>query len=59
MMGEVLQKPGIRDDELHLNECSIKMQNIVQVWREEVDAKQSAANEGIRPQEDFEQEHQN
>ena len=25
VMGEVLQKPGIRDDELHLNECSIKM----------------------------------
>ena len=31
VMGEVLQTPGIRVDELHLNECSIKMQNIVQV----------------------------
>ena len=61
VMGEVLQKPGIRDDELHLNDCSIKMQNIVQVWREEeeVDVKQSAANEGLGPQEDFEREHQN
>ena len=51
-MGEVLQKPDIRDDELHLNECSIKMQYIVQVCRkdkEEVNARENAANEGLGP----------
>ena len=61
-MVEVLQKPDIRDDELHLNECSIKMQYIVQVCRkekEEVDARENAANEGLGPQKDFEREHQN
>ena len=31
--GEVLQRPFIRDEELHLDECSIKMQNIAQIWR--------------------------
>ena len=62
VMGEVLQKPDIRDDELHLNERSIKMEYIVQVCRkgkEEGGAKKNAANEGLGPRSDFEQEHQN
>ena len=59
-MGEVLQKPDVRDDELHLNERSIKMAYSVQVCRKgkgEVGARKNAANEGLGPRSDFGQEH--
>ena len=58
--GTVLQRPGIGDEELHLDECSIRLQNIAQIWRIGVDGYEGEeiTDKGDGTQDDFEQEHQ-
>ena len=58
--GEVLQRPFIRDEELHLDECSIKIQNIAQIWRTGANDNEAeeTAGKGDNARDDFEQEHQ-